>query len=217
LESVALSMMRTRRAAAVLGLFALAAAGVAVAIFGIGRGGGTVSLPTTGEYAPIAPPKITVPLVGGVLLGDLPRAGVGGDLDVLLSLGKRPRTYELTVTNISSIGFVKAFKWFPSSELRILKVTGSTSGRCKLSGTTGFGGNQFKTVVLHPNILCEKVDLRPPTCTCKADGGTETITFVAAQDKVFGAGGQAQVVAMRPIVEIIPSYVQAEQKTAKDA
>jgi hypothetical protein len=209
--------MRSKRAAVLAGFCLLAVAGAAVAILATRGGDGTVALPTTGEYVPIAPPKITVPLVGGVLLGDLPRAGVGGDLDVLLTLGQRPRQYQLTVTNISSIGFVKAFQWFPSSELRILEVTSSTSGRCRLSGTRGFGGNQFKTVLLHPNILCDQVNLKPPTCTCMSDGGTETITFVAAQDKVFGSGGQARVMRMRPIVDIIPSYVQPEQKPAKAA
>ena len=42
---------------------------------------------------------------------------------------------------------------------------------------TGFGGNQFPTIVLYPNIFCDRLDLKPATCICRGDGGAVTITF----------------------------------------
>ena len=70
--------------------------------------------------------------------------------------------------------------------MHIVKVLGSSVGDCTLRGLTGFGGNQFPTVVLHPSVLCDKLDLEAPSCICLGDGGTVTISFVT--DKAFEAG-----------------------------
>jgi hypothetical protein len=40
--------------------------------------------------------------------------------------------------------------------------------------------------VLHQNVLCDRLDLKPPTCTCRGDGGAMTISFVT--DKQYLAG-----------------------------
>ena len=42
--------------------------------------------------------------------------------------------------------------------MRVVKVLGSSEGRCRLTGLTGFGGNQFPTLVLYPNIFCDQLD-----------------------------------------------------------
>jgi hypothetical protein len=151
-----------------------------------------------------------VPLVGGVLLGELD-PGTGGDLQMILSQAARPHHYQLTVTNSSGIGFVNAFQWLPPAGVQIVKVTGSSSGHCKLAGTSGFGGNQFKTVLLYPNILCDNINLKPPTCTCRGDGGSETISFIATQELGLHQG-VASVISMTPVLKVVPSHVQPEDK-----
>ena len=72
--------------------------------------------------------------------------------------------------------------------MHIVKLLGSSEGHCTLTGLTGFGGNQFPTLVLYPDVLCEKVDLKPPSCTCQGDGGAVTISFVTDEDYGGGAG-----------------------------
>ena len=74
------------------------------------------------------------------------------------------------------------------------------------SGLSGFGGNEFKTVVLYPNILCEKVNLKPPSCTCAGDGGSMTISFVL--NTSTGYSGSARVLAATPVLKIIRSYAK---------
>ena len=70
------------------------------------------------------------------------------------------------------------FQWYPPIGVRVLKVLGSSAGHCTLTGLAGFGGNQFPTLVLYPNILCEKLDLNAATCICRGDGGAVSISFV---------------------------------------
>ncbi len=194
-----------------LGLCGVAGVGIvsALVILGRGDGGRTAAFPTTGPYAPIKAPPQPVAVVGGVLIGDLESSGMGGDLQIAVSPLPGPRRYQLTVTNTSSIGSVKAFQWFPSPGVRIVRVVGSTAGHCKLSGTSGLGGNQFKTVVLYPNITCDNVNLKPPSCTCRGDGGSAEISFIATQNAGLYPGS-TRVMSMTPVLKIIPSYVQPE-------
>ena len=84
----------------------------------------------------------------------------------------------MTVFNTSSLGAINSFQWYPPVGVRILKVLGSTEGSCNLTGLTGFGGNQFPTIVLYPNIFCDQLDLHPATCICAGDGGSVAISFV---------------------------------------
>jgi hypothetical protein len=204
-----------RRAGGVLGLCALAVVGVAVAVFLVGRGGGSGgdaavrTMPTTGAFAPITVAKPNIPLVGGVFLGD-PTADTGGDMQVVLTNLPGKNHYKLTFSNTSGIGFIDAFQWYPPPGVQVLRVTGQTAGTCALVGLTGFGGNQFKTVVLHPNIMCRGVRMKPPSCTCKADGGEASVSFVATDNP--GLSGVARVMAMTPTLKVIPSYVQATDK-----
>jgi hypothetical protein len=199
---------------AVLGLCALAVVGVVVALLVVGRDGGddgsaVRTMPTTGAFAPITVAKPNIPLVGGVFLGD-PTADTGGDLQVVLTSLPGKNHYKLTFANTSGIGYIDAFQWFPPPGVRVLRVTGETAGSCELVGLTGFGGNQFKTVVLHPNITCRGVRMKPPTCTCKADGGEASVSFVATDNP--GLSGVARVMAMTPVLNVIPSYVQETGK-----
>ena len=85
---------------------------------------------------------------------------------------------------------------------------GSSDGQCALTGLTGFGGNQFKTVLLHPNIECGKVNLKPPSCTCLGDGGSITISFTADRD--MPAVGTARMISATLVLDPIPSYLTPE-------
>jgi hypothetical protein len=192
-----------------LALCALAAAGAITAAFAFGGGGGSSALATTGPYARLTVPAPTTPLVGGVFLGD-PENRTASDLQLIVSPIPGLHHFRLTVVNTSGIGYVNAFQWFPPPGVRVLALLGSSSGDCKLAGTSGLGGNQFKTVVLYPNISCSGVKLRPPTCTCRGDGGSTQVTFVA--DKAGILTGAARVVAMTPVLKIVPSYVPPADK-----
>ena len=94
--------------------------------------------------------------------------------------------YRMTISNISNLGAINSFQWYPPTTNHIVKLLGSTEGACTLRGLTGFGGNQFPSLVLHQNVLCDRLDLKPPSCTCRGDGGAMTISFVT--DKEFSAG-----------------------------
>lgn len=198
---------------AVLGLCALAVVGVVVAVFAVGGDdgdGATVrTMPTTGAYAPISVAKPNLPLVGGVFLGD-PTADTGGDLQAVLSPLPGKNHFRLTFQNTSGIGYIDTFQWFPPPGVRVLRITESSPGSCELVGLSGFGGNQFKSVVLHPNIRCHGVRMKPPSCTCKADGGEASVSFVATDNP--GLSGVARVIAMTPVLRMIPSYVQDTDK-----
>jgi hypothetical protein len=141
---------------------------------------------TTGPLAPFTITRPSVPVIGG---------GIPVDLDPLIepkffatSLAYLPgkNRYRLTISNASSLGAITSFQWFPPTMTHILKVLGSSVGSCTLQGLKGFGGNQFPTLVLHQNVLCDKLDLKPPTCTCSGDGGAVSISFVT--DKQYLAG-----------------------------
>ena len=56
--------------------------------------------------------------------------------------------YRITISNTSNLGAINSFQWYPPTGVHIVKVLGSTEGHCTLTGLTGFGGNQFPTVVL---------------------------------------------------------------------
>jgi hypothetical protein len=78
-------------------------------------------------------------------------------------------------------------------------------GTCSLEGLTGFGGNQFPGLVLHPDVRCNKLDLKPPSCTCRGDGGAVTISFVT--DKELSAGDvDVRVRAATLVFHRIPVY-----------
>ena len=124
--------------------------------------------PTTGVWAPITAARPKVPVIGG---------GIPVDIDPLIDAERlqhdadcppAPHRYRMTIFNNSNLGAINSFQWYPPAGVRILKLVGSTEGHCTLTGLTGFGGNQFPTVVLYPNILCNKLDLKPPSCTAGA-------------------------------------------------
>ncbi len=94
--------------------------------------------------------------------------------------------------------------------MHIVKVVGSTEGHCTLRALTGFGGNQFPTVVLHPNVLCDKLDLKPPSCTCRGDGGTVTISFVTDKD-LFAGDVDLRVRTATLVVQAHPRPTEARR------
>ncbi len=158
---------------------------------------------TTDPNAPLTVPKPPLIRDGGLILNE-PDSADQEWLSAALSSLSGSHHYQVTVTNTSNIGFIDSFEWYPPSSVRVLKVTGSSVGHCTLTGLSGFGGNQFKTVILYPHILCDQVALKPPTCTCKGDGGSMTISFVL--DREAFASGAARVVTARPVLKVIPSF-----------
>ncbi len=178
--------------------------GVVVAVVGFGGGKSDGDGATTGANAPLTVPKPPLIKDGGLILNEPDSQ----DQDWLTSgLSPLPGKHraQATVTNASNIGFINSFEWYPPTGVQIVKVLGSSEGHCVLTGLSGFGGDQFRTVLLYPNIFCDGVALRPPTCTCTGDGGSMTISFVLSTDAT--ASGAARVVTASPTLKIIPSFI----------
>ncbi|HST19261.1 MAG TPA: hypothetical protein VLK36_16595 [Gaiellaceae bacterium] len=132
--------------------------------------------PTTGDWAPITVTRPKLPVIGGGIPVDIDPLVSRTDFNTTLSpVG--PDRYRMTIFNTSSLGAINSLQWYPPVSVRIVKVLGSSAGRCVLTGLSGFGGNQFPTIVLYPNIFCDRLDLKPATCICRGDGGALTITF----------------------------------------
>jgi hypothetical protein len=157
-------------------------------------------MPTTGAYAPIKPAPILPVNENGIDPGVLSRSG-SDILTVVRRVGVGAyraggiNHYQLEVTNTSSIGFVNTFEWLPPRGTSIVAVTASSTGHCMVSN----GG-----------IVC-RVALRPPTCTCRGDGGRVTIDFTArvppdkAGHEAGFVGASLDVRSLTPVPYIIPS------------
>ncbi len=192
--------MRPRRRHTKLGLVLVACAvalgGVLAALL-VTRGGhkstaqdvqeSTAPAPTTGSWTPITVTRPKVPIIGGGIPVDVDPTTSRTDFSTtLFPVG--PKRYRMTVFNTSTLGAINSFQWYPPTGVRIVKVIGSTVGRCSRTGLTGFGGNLFPTLVLYPNIFCDQLDLKPATCTCLGDGGAVTITFVTDKEIAVNEG-----------------------------
>jgi hypothetical protein len=184
-------------------------AGVGAGVsFALGGGEKAVTLPTTGAYVPITVAKPATGLMAlaqGVDPDSMSK--VGSDLETVLSAGSQAHHYKLTIQNTSGMGYVNSLYWSPPSGVTVTKVTGSSVGNCTLTGTSGFGGKLFPGVVLYPKIACAGLNLKPPSCTCKADGGRIVISFVA--DQFPGLAGSVGITSATPVLKIIPSFVQS--------
>jgi hypothetical protein len=182
---------RTRLTLVGIGGLVIVAGGLALAWAFTGGGGGeTSALPTTGDYRPISIPSP----VSGAADPDSD-ARQGQDLTTVLSQGAGSRSYRVTVSNVSGIGFVNALDWRPPGGMKVVRVTGSSAGRCTLTGGAD------------PRITCAGLRLRPPTCTCRGDGGEVVISFVADRPRGMLAGASA-IVSATPVLKIIPAYPQ---------
>ena len=183
----------------------MACVGAAVAFAFVGSGGGNreTTLPTTGDYAPLTvwrPPLIRV----GPMILDAPDSPPQVWLSTRLSPLPGHHHYKVTVLNVSSIGFINSLQWYPPAGVRVLKVLGSSSGHCGLTGLSGFGGNQFKTVLLYPNVHCDGLALKEPSCTCKGDGGSVSFSFVS--DRNTPLAGGSRVLSATPLLKSVPSF-----------
>jgi hypothetical protein len=163
---------------------------------GSGSGNGGAASPTNPASAPIK----ARPLIGQKFRVD-PDQGPEASADLLatlVSLGDDK--YRLEVTNTSSVGYINAFTWFPGPGTTILSVTNTSvdnedvTGACSLAKGT---------------IVCA-TSLKPPTCTCRGDGGTVEIDFRArpgrtARDASVDFGSRMFVRSETPVPYVIPS------------
>ena len=88
-------------------------------------------------------------------------------------------------------------------------MLGITGGSCRLAGLTGYGGSQFPTVLLNPNVLCENLDMKAPSCLCRGDGGTVEISFEADRE-LGGAALDVRVRSAQVAFDRIPPSPSAE-------
>ena len=202
--------------AGVLVLCALVAGGVIAALVITNGHGSTATKdangstePTrgAGASAPITVTRPQVPIIGGGIPVDVDPVVVRTDLTTTLSPLSGANSYRITVSNTSNVGAINSFQWFPPTGVHVVKVIGSSDGHCTATGLTGFGGNQFRTVVLFPNILCDQLDLKAPSCTCLGDGGTMTISFVTDKD-LGGSLGDARMRTATVAFKRIPGYLK---------
>jgi hypothetical protein len=62
-------------------------------------------------------------------------------------------------------------------------------------------------VVENPEIQCENISLKPPTCTCLGNGGKLDILFTVAKGSDLAAlmAGSVRIETGTPVLRIIPS------------
>jgi len=202
--------------AGVLGACAVVAAGVIAAlILTNGHGstattdarGGAVPTRTTGQWAPITVARPAVPVIGGGIPVDIDPVVMRTDLGTTLAFLPGKDHYQITVSNTSNVGAINSFQWYPPTGVHIVRVLGSSDGNCTAAGLRGFGGNQFRTVILAPNVLCDNLDLKPPSCTCLGDGGTMTISVVTDKD-LGGSLGDVRMRTATLTFDRIPGYIK---------
>lgn len=191
-----------------LALVALALAVGVVAALVVTRDGDQNAAPTTGQWAPISVKRPELPVIGGGLPVDLDPRVRRNDLTSTLSILPGERRYRITVSNVSSLGAINSFQWYPPRGVQIVEVIGSSEGNCAAAGRTGFGGHQFPTLILYPNILCDGLDMKVPSCTCLVDGGAVSISFVT--DKELGGGGDLRVRNATLSFDKVPTYINSE-------
>src|SRR5262245_52811518 len=159
-----LGAWRSKPKVAVLGVCALAGVAVISVLAGFAASGSfpwsgsrtaLPPMPTTGDYAPITIPKPVFRF--GVDPDSTSRQGQELQTSLMRS---GPHRFQLTISNASSIGFINSFSWSPPPGMSVVKVTGSSAGRCTLAGTPGYGGKQFSIVVLNPKISCDGLRLK---------------------------------------------------------
>src|SRR5207247_5699705 len=118
--------------------------------------------------------------------------------------------YRLEVTNTSATGFVNKFTWFPGPGTKILAVTGTTvEGKPKESCRLSAG-----------KITCE-LSLRPPSCTCRGDGGSVSIAFTAKSARSptnarVSFGGRLFVESETPVPYFIPGSADEKPSDLSD-
>jgi hypothetical protein len=180
-------MRRWRGYGAVLVVGALAVGGVIAAL--VVTGGGHDTTPpaaTTGAFAPLTVKRASIPTIAGGIAVDVEPLLVPKFFETALTFLPGKFRYRLTVSNVSNLGTIHSFQWYPPPKIHLVKVFGSSAGSCTLQGLKGFGGNQFPGLVLHQNVVCDRLDLKPPSCTCLGDGGAMTISFES--DRQYLAG-----------------------------
>jgi len=198
--------MRRRRGLATFLVAACAVAvGAGIAVLIITRNGHGTTAPTTGQWAPMTVTKPSVPVIGGGIPVDVDPLIERKDFSTTLAFLPGAHRFRLTISNISSLGAINSFQWYPPTGVRVVKLVGSSEGNCTLRGLTGFGGNQFPTVVLHPSVFCDKLDMKPPSCTCLGDGGAVTISFVTDKD-ISGGDVDVRVRAATLVFKPIRAY-----------
>jgi hypothetical protein len=164
------------------------AIGGAIAAYIVTEGGhhSTSHASATGPLAPIHVTRPNVPIIGGGVPVDVDPLIERKDFGTTLTFLPGTHRYRLTVSNISSLGVIHSFQWYPPTATHIVKLLGSTGNACSLQGLKGFGGNQFPTLVLHQNVLCDGLDMKPPSCLCRGDGGAVTISFATDMEYLAG-------------------------------
>ncbi|MBV8066194.1 MAG: hypothetical protein JOY72_10185 [Actinobacteria bacterium] len=199
--------MGRRRLAGVLAACALAAAGLVVALVVTHNGTGSSALPTTGPWRPLTVTRPQVPIIGGGIPVDIDPQIVRNDFSATLFPLPGTNHYRLEISNISNLGVITSLQWYPPQGVHIVKVLGSSAGHCIASGLTGFGGSQFPTIVLYPNILCDGLAMKAPTCTCLGNGGAVSISFVT-DSALTGGQGDLRMRTATLLFRRIPSFLK---------
>jgi hypothetical protein len=182
------------------------AVGGVIAVLVVGRES-TAAAPATGPWAPISVTRPKLPVIAGGIPVDIDPMVHRSDLTTTLATLPGKNRYRITIWNTSTLGAIDSFDWYPPTGVRILELIDASAGTCTLTGLKGFGGNQFPTLVLYPDVRCKGVDLEPPTCTCRGDGGAVTISFVT--DEEYGGGaGDLRVRAATLVFDRIPTYLR---------
>jgi hypothetical protein len=115
--------------------------------------------------------------------------------------------YELEIQNTSRIGYINSFRWAPPPKMKILAVTSSTRGTCKVDSAGA--------------IACAAT-LPPPKCLCRPSGGSVTIDFTTPPTVVLKIQGHSvnpgilgahlRIDAMTPIHYLVAATLEQERQ-----
>lgn len=123
--------------------------------------------------------------------------------------------YRLIILNTSQIGYLNTFAWSPPALMSIKSIGTVSSGTCHLADGS---------------IACA-ANLKPPTCSCKADGGALSVDFTAVtkapknDSRVRGRGpvnyglaySAVRIYSATPVPYLIPSYPEAPKTEVDEA
>ena len=128
---------RARRSA--LAACALAVGGAIAALIvtsGGHRDAACVDNRAAGRRSPSRDPS--VPIIGGGIPVDLEPVIEPKDFSTTLTFLPGKHRYRITISNVSNLGAINSFQWYPPTGAHIVKLLGSTAGQLHPPGPDGF-------------------------------------------------------------------------------
>ena len=164
--------------------------------------------PTTGEWAPITVTRPNVPVIGGGIPVDLDPMVHRDDLSIDDCSLPGTHRYAVTISNISDLGAINSFQWYPPSGVRVLKVLGSSRGPLHAHGPEGLRWQPVPDGRPLSEHSLRQARPEAPSCTCLGDGGADD-DLVRHRQGVRGRLGELRMRTATLVFDRIPSYLKS--------